>query len=145
MDSASKGVILGLTLDTKREEVYKALMEGANLELALILSGLTKAGLVVDKVVATGGALSPELLQIKADILALEIQTVREKQTGTLGGAILGAVAAGDFPDIRTAAEAMVKKGRCYEPDTARSRIYREKLELYREVYPSTAKISHRI
>lgn len=145
MDSASKGVILGLTLDTKREEVYKALMEGANLELALILSGLTKAGLVVDKVVATGGALSPELLQIKADILALEIQTVREKQTGTLGGAILGAVAAGDFPDIRTAAEAMVKKGRSYEPDTARSRIYREKLELYREVYPSTAKISHRI
>lgn len=145
MDSESKGAVLGLTLDTRREDLYKALMEGANLELAMILEGLKKAGLKVNKVVATGGALSPELLQIKADVLDLEIQTVKEKQTGTLGGAILGAVAAGDFPGIREAADQMVKRGPSYEPDSVRSRIYKEKLELYREVYPSVAKISRRI
>ncbi len=75
MDSASKGAILGLTLDTKREDIYKALMEGANYELALILDELRKAGLTPRRIVATGGALSPQLLQIKADILGIAVHT----------------------------------------------------------------------
>ncbi len=142
-DGKSKGAVLGLTLDTEREDIYKALMEGANMELALILEGLTKAGLTVNRLVSTGGALSPQLLQIKADVLDIEIDTVKNKQTGAFGGAILGAVAAGAYKDVCEAVSAMVTLGDHYEPDPKRSRIYRERLTLYRQIYPAIAKISH--
>ena len=142
-DGRSKGAILGLTLDTEREDIYKALMEGANMELALILEGLTKAGLTVDHLVSTGGALSPQLLQIKADVLDMEIRTVKSRQTGALGSAILGAVAAGAYKDVCEAVPAMVRTGDIYEPDPGRSRIYKEQLSLYRQIYPAIAGISH--
>ncbi len=142
-DGRSKGAILGLTLDTEREDIYKALMEGANMELALILEGLTKAGLAVGHLVSTGGALSPQLLQIKADVLGIPIHTVESRQTGALGGAILGAVAAGAYGDVKEAVSAMVRTGKTYEPDPGRSRIYKERLALYRQIYPAIAGISH--
>ena len=97
MDSESRGAVLGLTLDTKREDIYKALMEGANYELAVILDDLQHAGLQLRKIVASGGAISPELLQIKADILGVPVYTVKNRQTGTLGGAILGSVVSGEY------------------------------------------------
>ncbi len=143
MDSASKGVILGLTLGTKREDIYKALMEGANYELSMILEGLVQAGLRPKKLVATGGALSPNLLQIKADILNLPVATVKNRQTGTLGGAILGTVADGFYTDIRAAVSHMVQEADLYEPDQRRSTIYREKRNVYQQIYPAVAKISH--
>lgn len=145
MDKDSKGAIVGLTLGTGAADIYKALMEGINFELALILDCLKKAGLTVSRLTATGGALSKELLQIKADVLGMEVHTVKNKQTGTLGGAILGAVAAGEYADIFEAAEAMVKPGESYEPDAERSRFYEEKLPFYKELYESLKKINRNI
>ncbi|HHV09134.1 MAG TPA: sugar kinase [Clostridiales bacterium] len=143
MDDRSKGAILGLTLGTRREDIYKALMEGANYELALILDCLRKAGLQPGRLTATGGALSEQLLQIKADVLDMEVHTVESKQTGTLGGAILGAVAAGDFPTVAEAVEKMVRMGRTYEPESRFVKVYREKLCIYKELYQKLKEINH--
>ena len=145
MDSDSRGAILGLTLDTKREDIYKALMEGANYELALIKDCLEKAGLELQKVVATGGALSPQLLQIKADILGLPVYTVKNRQTGTLGGAMLGAVAAGTFRSVKEAAASMIEEDCVYEPRQEHHQIYQGKLSLYKQIYPSIVGINHGI
>ena len=76
-------------------------------------------------------------------MLDIEIDTVKNKQTGAFGGAILGAVAAGAYKDVCEAVSAMVTLGDHYEPDPKRSRIYRERLTLYRQIYPAIAKISH--
>ena len=145
MDSESRGAVLGLTLDTKREDIYKALMEGANYELAVILDDLQHAGLQLRKIVASGGAISPELLQIKADILGVPVYTVKNRQTGTLGGAILGSVVSGEYASIKEGIQAMVTENQVYEPDVRRNRIYREKFEIYKQIYPSIAEISHNI
>ncbi len=145
MDSESRGAVLGLTLDTKREDIYKALMEGANYELAVILDDLQHAGLQLRKIVASGGAISPELLQIKADILGVPVYTVKNRQTGTLGGAILGSVVSGEYASIKEGVQAMVTENQVYEPDVRRNRIYREKFEIYKQIYPSIAEISHNI
>lgn len=145
MDEMSKGAVLGLTLHTKREDIYKALMEGANFELALILDCLKKSGLQICKLTATGGAMSKQLLQIKADILGMTVHTVESKQTGTLGGAILGAVAVGNFKNFQEAIESMVKEGKLYEPDWHRAKIYKEKALLYKELYTKISTIHHRM
>lgn len=145
MDNRSRGAILGLTLDTDKLDIYKSLMEGANYELALILDCLKRSGQKITRLCATGGAASPCLLQIKADVLGMEVHTVTNKQTGTLGGAILGAVALSDYGDIYEAADAMVTPGRTYMPDERKHRIYQERLSLYRELYQATASIHHRL
>ena len=145
MDSMSKGAVLGLTLGTKRKDIYKSLMEGANFELALILNCLKQTGLHLSRLTATGGALSDQLLQIKADILGTEVHTVESRQTGTLGGAILGAVAAGDFNTIPEAITGMVKEGRIFEPKTQSVKIYQDKLYLYKELYQKIKEINHRL
>lgn len=145
MDVDSKGAVLGLTMDTKSEELYRALMEGANYELAFILECLRAAGVTVKTLVASGGALSPELLQIKADILGLPVLTVRNRQTGTLGGAILGAVAIGDYAAIEEASAHMVSFGQEYRPDPAKHAIYTQKLEIYKKIYPAVRDINHKI
>ncbi len=145
MDSRSKGAIVGLTLGTSSSEIYKALMEGANYELALILDCLKKTGFRLSKMTATGGALSSQLLQIKADILGVKIHTVKNKQTGTLGGAILGAVAVGDFDDLSDAVRHMVKMTDMYEPHEYRRKIYQERMLMYQKLYPMLADINHEL
>lgn len=145
MDERSKGAVIGLTLDTRREDLYKAIMEGANYELKLILECLEEAGLKTLRVVSSGGAATPKLLQIKADILGLCIDTVENENTGTMGSAMLGAVAVGGFDSLKEAAAAMVKPGRRYEPDPHRSAVYRERMAAYRSLYPAVREISHRL
>lgn len=120
-------------------------MEGANYELAVILEDLQQAGLGLKKIVANGGAISPELLQIKADILGVPVHTVKNRQTGTLGGAILGAVVSGEYSSVKEAVGAMVTENQVYEPDSGRMQIYREKLEVYKKIYPSIKEINHNI
>ncbi len=143
MDINSKGAILGFTLNTKAEEIYKALMEGANYELAVILECLNKAGLKIEKMVASGGTLTPRLLQIKADILGVEIMTVNNKQTGTLGGAILGAVAADDYKTLEEAIVSMVNFAKEYGPNPESHAIYQKKLKIYKKIYPAIKDIIH--
>lgn len=145
MDEHAKGVILGLTLNTERCDIYKALMEGANYELALILDCLEQSGLKVQRLVSTGGALSDKLLKVKADILGKKIYTVRNKQTGTLGGAILGAVAVRDYANIKEAVENMVHIEGVCEPNLKNHKRYLEKFLLYQELYEKTASISFRL
>lgn len=145
MDEYAKGVILGLTLNTDRSDIYKALMEGANYELALILDCLNQIGINVQRLICTGGALSDQLLQVKADILGREIYTLDNRQAGTLGGAILGAVALNDFADLGEAVEKMVKIEGVCEPNLYNHERYRGKIQLYRELYEKTAPICRRM
>ena len=144
MDVHSKGVILGLTLDTTREEIYKAFMEATCLELALILDCVRNAGLKPARIIVTGGAASDAMMRIKADVMGTRIYTVRNKNAGTLGGAMLGAVADGAFATLAEAASVMVEEPVAYDPDPDRAARYREKMEIYRELYPQTAPLLHR-
>lgn len=145
MDEYSMGAILGLTLNTKSEDIYKALMEGVNFELALILEALVLSGLCIEKIVATGGALSAQMLQLKADILGTKVTTVLCKQTGVLGGAILGAVAIGDFSSLEKAVMQMVHLGKTYHPQQSRHEKYLKKFETYKKIYPALKEINHEI
>ena len=84
-------------------------------------------------------------MQIKADILGVPVYTVKNRQTGTLGGAILGSVVSGEYASIKEGIQAMVTENQVYEPDSGRMQIYREKLEVYKKIYPSIKEINHNI
>lgn len=96
VDADLSGVILGYTLGTTPEAVYRALVEATAYGMRLVLDTFGNGGLSVDRLVATGGLTrNPLLMQIYADVTNREIQVAGTEQATALGAAMLGATAAG--------------------------------------------------
>lgn len=134
----SAGAILGLRTGTARGEILKAIMECETLYFADSIDALRDLGIDVGEFVATGGgSRSDAWLQIKADALGVPFVRPRIAEGSLLGAAMLAGLATGVF---RTAAEGVarfVRREKTFEPDGIRHRQYREKLELYRKVFPA--------
>ncbi|HTR93242.1 MAG TPA: ribulokinase [Trebonia sp.] len=126
VDHELSGLLLGLTLATRPEEVYRALIEATAFGTRTIVAAFTAAGVPVTEFVAAGGLLRNDfLMQVYADVLGMPVATCASAQAPALGSAIHAAVAAGAYPDVRTAGAAMGGRGaRTYRPDPAASAIY---------------------
>lgn len=126
VDHRLSGVILGLTLATRPEEVYRALLESTAFGTRRIVEAFGQAGVPVEEFVAAGGLLqNTVLMQLYSDVLGMPITTAVSTQGPALGSAIHAAVAAGLYPDVRAAAEGMGNSvPNSYVPDPVRSRQY---------------------
>jgi L-ribulokinase len=96
VDAGLSGLLLGYTLGTRAEEVYRALVEATAFGTRVIIEAFTGQGIPVEAIV-TGGSLTknPMLMQIYADVTGREMAISGEEQASALGAAMLGAVAAG--------------------------------------------------
>ena len=108
-DSDLSGMILGITLNTKPEEIYRAFMEATAFSTKIIIDNFRNHGIAVDSVYATGGIASknPTLMQIISDVLQLPIYLSGTSQGGAVGSAIYAAHASGIYPSLDEAAEKM--------------------------------------
>jgi xylulokinase len=144
LDADSRGAIVGLTLGTSRGEVVKGLLEGAAMEMRLGVELLERRGIVVDDFIATGGgARSDAWLRVHADIFGRPFRRCASPEAGCLGAAILAGVAAGAFASVEEAVERVCQTAERFEPDAGRGAIYRERLEVYRKLYPALREINH--
>ena len=126
-DSRLSGVILGLTLGTKPEHIYRALLEATAYGTKMILDTLA---FPVHTIKVAGGIANKNalLMQIYADVLGRTIGVCQSTQAGALGSAIYGAVAAGIYPDLASAAQAMgAPVTKTYTPNPENQKAY-EKL-----------------
>ncbi|WP_308346508.1 ribulokinase [Streptomyces sp. ISL-66] len=137
VDHHLSGVIVGLTLATRPEEIYRALLEATAFGTRTIVDALEQGGVPVTEFIVTGGLKKNALLmQIYADVLRRPVSLAESAQGPALGSAIHAAVAAGAHPDVRTAAAAMgrVQRG-AYQPDTARADAYDALYAEYRALH----------
>lgn len=97
MDGRLSGALLGLTLSTRPEQLYRALLEATAFGVRWIVDTLVEAGVPVERFVASGGLplKSPLLMQIYADVLNRPIALAESDQPVALGAAIMGRLAAG--------------------------------------------------
>lgn len=97
MDGRLSGAFVGLTLGTRPEQMYRALMEATAFGVRWIVDTLVEGGVPVERFVASGGlpTKSPLLMQIYADVLNRPIRLAESDQSVALGAAILGCLAAG--------------------------------------------------
>jgi len=137
MDSKLSGIILGLTLQTKPEEIYRALIEATAFGTRVIVENFEKHGVRIDHINVCGGIArkNPLLMQIYADVLKRSLRIVKSREATALGSAIMGAVAAGaergGYASIREAALAMGgTEDTAYLPNQENSGVYDE---LYQE------------
>lgn len=113
MDADLTGLILGLTLHTRPEEIYRALLESTAYGTRLIIERFEKNGVQVSRVFACGGVARKNalLMQLMSDILGLEINVAESANTAALGSAIFAAAAAGHcaggYDTVAAAAEKM--------------------------------------
>ncbi len=136
------GVIVGLTLATRPEEIYRALVEATAFGTRMIVDTFSENGVPVDELYAAGGIAekNPFVMQIYADVTGREIKISGSPQAPALGSAMFGAVAAGKeaggFDTIQEAAMIMAKvKPLTFKPVT-------ENVLLYQKLY-SEYKILH--
>ncbi len=97
MDVDLTGMMLGMTLLTKPEEIYRALIEATAFGTRLIVETFQRHNVPIRELVATGGLPDRNrlLMQIYADVTGLPIFIPEASQIGALGSAMHGAVAAG--------------------------------------------------
>ncbi|GAP07089.1 MAG TPA: ribulokinase [Anaerolinea thermolimosa] len=136
------GFILGMTLHTRPEEIYRALIEATAYGTRLIIETFVQHGVTVHELIATGGLpdRNPLLMQIYSDITGKEIRIAAAKQTPALGSAMFGAVAAGKavggYDSIYEASQRMAHlRDEVYRPipenTTLYNRLYKEYLTLH--------------
>ncbi|MEV6694717.1 ribulokinase [Micromonospora sp. NPDC051196] len=131
------GLIVGLTLATRPEDVYRALLEATAYGTRMIIEAFVEAGVTVDDLVIAGGLTSNKLLmQIYADVTNRPLGIIGSAQGPALGSAIHAAVAAGAYPSIHEASQAMGRVSEAvYRPDPDRVRAYDALYAEYRELH----------
>lgn len=136
-DARLSGLIMGQTLTTRPEEIYRALLEATAFGCRVIIENFEDHGIGVDEIVAAGGLLrNSYYMQMLADVTRRPISVSLAEQTGALGAGVFAAVAAGLYPDVLAASDAMASVEReAYVPDEDASAQYDELYEVYKELH----------
>jgi L-ribulokinase len=110
VDTELSGTVIGATLATRAEEIYRALFESTAYGTRKIVETFDAAGVPVTEFIAAGGLIkNPVLMQIYSDVLRMPVSILASAQGPALGSAMHAAVAAGAYETIRDAAETMGK------------------------------------
>ncbi len=123
------GLFIGLTVSTRPEQMYRALIEATAFGARVVIETYRKSGVPIDEIRACGGIVSknPLLMQIYADVIGIPIKASGCTQAPALGSAINAACAAGVCPDIYSAVEAMSDKDfKVYCPNPESQALYNE-------------------
>jgi L-ribulokinase len=137
VDHELSGLILGMTLATRAEDVYRALIEATAFGTRKIIETFAESGLAVNEFIAAGGLVkNPVVMQIYADVLRMPLHVIRSDQGPAVGSAMHAAVAAGAYADIHAAADAMGGMRReAFVPDERRADAYDALYEHYSELH----------
>lgn len=136
MDNDSKAAFIGITLETTKYDLYKALMEGTSYEMLLNFNTMKTLTGEIEEIRATGGGATSDVwLQIKADILNTEITALSCKEVGAAGTAALTGIAAGGFTELNKEVSKMATARKVFKPKTENVLIYNELYKKYANLY----------
>lgn len=150
VDADLSGLIVGYTLTTKPEEIYRALFEATAFGTNRVIKAFEDAQVTVDELYVCGGLpqRSPLLMQIYADVTGKPLRVAASSQTSALGAAMFAAVAAGvqegGYETIVEAAAAMARlKDRVYVPNADHYRVYQRLYAEYMQLHDSFGRGTH--
>jgi len=144
VDQRLTGTLTGMTLQTRPEEVYRALIEATAFGARVIMERFMEYGMTVERIVNCGGISGKNalLMQVYADVMGRPLEISKSAQTCALGAAMAGAVvagkAAGGHDSFAKAAKAMVHADdKVYRPVEENRKIYDRLFRLYRKMHDS--------
>jgi len=139
-------MLCGITMRTRPEEIYRALLESTVFGARVIFEQHEKFGISINGVTAAGGIANknPLLMQIYADVLNKDIRIAKSTQSGALGSAVYAAAAAGVYPSIEAASKAYAKPvEKVYKPNSENVEKYKKLYQKYRYLHDYFSKSKH--
>ena len=142
VDQRLTGLLIGQTLQTRPEEIFRALIEATAFGALTIINRIEEYGVRIETVVNCGGIAekNPVVMQIYADVTGREMHVSRSSQTCALGSAVAAAVVAGaergGHPDFSSAQKAMTGvKDEVYKPIQENRAVYQRLYALYKQLH----------
>jgi xylulokinase len=147
VDARSLGAFVGLSNFAQSGDILRAIIEGLDYQVLDIVTALkTGLGISHDRLIAVGGATRNQFwMQNKADVVGLPIEVPEVEEATPLGAAILAGIGVGLFKNEQDAFERVYKPGKTYQPDPQLSSKYAEWYQIYKQLYPALAPISHQL
>jgi xylulokinase len=142
-DSKIRGSFVGIDISHTPFNFAKAVMEGITFSLKDCMELMIKyADKKFKKIISVGGgAKSPFWLQMQADIFNTEILTLSNEQGPAMGAVMIAAVGLGWYENFKKCGEAMIGFSKEFKPNPDKANAYKRKYEIYKKIYPMTAKI----
>ncbi|MCK4821640.1 hypothetical protein KA005_38095 [bacterium] len=136
MNPLANGIIMGLDLGVKKEDLIKAIFQGIAHEVALNLDYLEKIGVLIKEIRCVGGGSRSEFcLQLRADLLGKAVIKMRDSEAAVLGAAILAGVGIGVWGSVEEAAKYIAEEDKIFEPRSHYRKFYDTQKLIYRNLY----------
>jgi len=146
LDADSKGVIIGVDIETNKPKLSRAVLESNSYDLKLNLEKIESMGIKITSLIAIGGgAKSSVWLQIKSDVLNKSIRTLKNNEAASLGAALLAGIAIGEYKNYREAATSTVRQKGEFLPDASMAEEYKKRYDIYKLIYSTNKNLLHKI
>ena len=134
----ARATFIGMTMDTTRADMYQAVLEGVAFALRDSFEVAKSLGINIERTkICGGGAKSPLWKKMIANILGIKVDVIESEEGPGYGGAMLAAVACGEFASVEEAAEKLVKVVDTVEPDPELVAKYEARYQQFKEIYPA--------
>ena len=141
-DANARGTLIGMTMDSTRADLYQAVLEGVAFAIRDSFEVAKSLGIDIKaSKICGGGAKSPLWKKIFANVLDIRLELIESEEGPGYGGAILAAVACGEYVSVQEAADKLVKVVDIVEPDAEIAKRYEERYQKFRKIYPAVKEI----
>ncbi|MGN1148794.1 MAG: xylulokinase [Lachnospiraceae bacterium] len=134
----ARGTFIGMTMDTSRADMTQAVLEGVAFALRDSLEVAKSLGIHIERTkICGGGAKSPLWRRIIANVMNMKVDILESEEGPAMGGAMLAAVACGEYASVEEIAEKLVKVVDTVEPEPEIAAKYEERYQQFKEIYPA--------
>lgn len=134
----ARAMFIGMSMDTAREDMTQAVLEGVAFGLRDSLEIARSLGIQIERTkICGGGAKSVLWKKIIANVMNIKVDVIESEEGPALGGAMLAAVGCGEYPDVKTAADKIVKVIDTVEPEPGLVQKYEERYQKFKKIYPA--------
>ena len=142
----ARGTFIGMTMDTTRADMTQAVLEGVAFALRDSFEVAKSLGIQIDRTkICGGGAKSPLWKKIIANVLNLKVDIIESEEGPAMGGAMLAAVACGEYAGVEDAAAKIVKVIDTVEPAPELVEKYEARYQQFKEIYPACRELFDKI
>lgn len=137
-DANARGTFIGMSMDSSRADMYQAVLEGVAFAIRDSFEVAKSLGIDIKaSKICGGGAKSPLWKKIFANVLNIRLDLIESEEGPGYGGAILAAVACGEYASVEDAAQKLVKVVGSVEPDAEIAARYEERYNKFKAIYPT--------
>lgn len=134
----ARALFIGMSMDTTRADMTQAVLEGVAFAMRDCYEIAKDLGInITETKICGGGAKSPLWRKIMANVLNINVNIIESEEGPGLGGAMLAAVACGEYASVQEAADQIVKVVGTEKPDPALAAKYDERYAKFKEIYPT--------